>query len=172
MKHGNNKLVKPSNNCTKNQRDKFWQHTHVMAGRERLVVERERDHDEDRLMEKPGVWNEADWGKQSGPRMQGSHEMGPTSFQIWLRWRGKKGQFADADSNRFPVSATSAISCSPSGHPHPRVVLVFLYPCAQGQVQLVLNYQENIAHGNPATNKSGQMVFKFGVYSFYLFIVL
>ncbi|CAB4286438.1 unnamed protein product [Prunus armeniaca] len=43
------------------------------------------------------------------------------------RKEGKKGQFADADSNRFPVSATSAISCSPSGHPHPRVVLVFLY---------------------------------------------
>ncbi|CAB4316796.1 unnamed protein product [Prunus armeniaca] len=58
------------------------------------------------------------------------------------RKEGKKGQFADADSNRFPVSATSAISCSPSGHPHPRVVLVFLNLCAQGPVQLVLNYQE------------------------------
>ncbi|PQM39939.1 hypothetical protein Pyn_25190 [Prunus yedoensis var. nudiflora] len=78
----------------------------------------------------------------------GSQEMARTSFQIWLRWRGKKGQFADADSNRLPVSATSAISCSPSGHTHPRVVLVFLHVCAQGQ--------ESVAYGSPAANKSVQ----------------
>lgn len=141
-----------------------------MAGRERLVVERE-------------TTMRTDWWRNLAYEMKPSEEnkVGPACMAV-VRWAPLPFRYGWGGEERrvnllmriltdFQCPPDQRFRVLPSGHPHPRVVLVFLCLCAQGLVQLVLNYQENTAHGNPATNKSVQDNLESIVF-IYLFIVL